>query len=283
MIAPIIIVGMHRSGTTMIAQLLKELGVFMGAKQEQNAESLFFLKINRWLLQASGGDWDYPEPFAAMLENCEIRNFFTERARRILNSPRLIEYLGITNYFKYRFLGKLEYPWGWKDPRNSFTLPIWLELFPKAKVIHIMRHGVDVADSLRRREHLILDSKRNQTRVIRNDILPTHLRRQGFDPSVRCYGLEGSFRLWELYVAAARSYCEKQLPNSFSFHYEDFVQKPDECLSDLISFLSLKCANDRIAAVCKKVQPDRIFAYRENPTLQTFGETVRERLAVYGY
>ena len=151
MIAPIIIVGMHRSGTTMIAQLLEELGVFMGAKQEQNAESLFFLNINRWLLQASGGDWDYPEPFAAMLENCEIRNFFTERVRRILNSPRLIEYLGITNYVKYRFLGELEHPWGWKDPRNSFTLPIWLELFPKAKVVHIMRHGVDVADSLRRR------------------------------------------------------------------------------------------------------------------------------------
>jgi hypothetical protein len=42
--------------------------------------------------------------------------------------------------------------WGWKDPRNSITLPVWLKLFPDARVIHIVRNGVDVAESLYRRQ-----------------------------------------------------------------------------------------------------------------------------------
>ncbi len=30
--------------------------------------------------------------------------------------------------------------WGWKDPRNTFTLPMWLSIFPKARVLHVLRN-----------------------------------------------------------------------------------------------------------------------------------------------
>ena len=29
----------------------------------------------------------------------------------------------------------IPFPWGWKDPRNSITLPLWLRLYPEAKII----------------------------------------------------------------------------------------------------------------------------------------------------
>jgi hypothetical protein len=30
-------------------------------------------------------------------------------------------------------------PWGWKDPRNSLTLPFWLQVFPGARVLIVHR------------------------------------------------------------------------------------------------------------------------------------------------
>ncbi|MBW1793701.1 MAG: sulfotransferase [Deltaproteobacteria bacterium] len=41
--------------------------------------------------------------------------------------------------------------WGWKDPRTTLTLPLWLKLFPKARIIHVIRNGIDSALSLWRR------------------------------------------------------------------------------------------------------------------------------------
>ena len=38
---PVIIMGMHRSGTTMLASLLEQLGLFIGTKKQENDESLF--------------------------------------------------------------------------------------------------------------------------------------------------------------------------------------------------------------------------------------------------
>jgi hypothetical protein len=42
--------------------------------------------------------------------------------------------------------------WGWKDPRTSLTLPFWTGLFPRAKVLMVVRNPLAVYDSLRRRQ-----------------------------------------------------------------------------------------------------------------------------------
>ncbi len=44
--------------------------------------------------------------------------------------------------------------WGWKDPRNTFTLPMWLKVFPNAKVIHVLRDKESVARSLMKRNQV---------------------------------------------------------------------------------------------------------------------------------
>lgn len=43
-IQPIVILGMHRSGTTMITEILEQLGLFVGDQKDDNCESLFFLQ-----------------------------------------------------------------------------------------------------------------------------------------------------------------------------------------------------------------------------------------------
>lgn len=39
---PVIIIGMHRSGTSMLTRVLQRAGLFMGEHREENDESLFF-------------------------------------------------------------------------------------------------------------------------------------------------------------------------------------------------------------------------------------------------
>jgi hypothetical protein len=42
--------------------------------------------------------------------------------------------------------------WGWKDPRNSLTLPFWQRLIPRMRYVLCLRNPIDVAASLRRRD-----------------------------------------------------------------------------------------------------------------------------------
>lgn len=139
LLRPVIIIGMHRSGSSMLSRILNRSGIFMGLFQEHNAEALRFLKINQLLLKEHGGSW---------LEPVQVRS-----SQQVFASNNLLyrEHfkLGIESEWYRRWL--YNYCWGWKDPRNTFTLPFWLERFPQARVLHIHRDGRQVAMSLFRR------------------------------------------------------------------------------------------------------------------------------------
>ena len=57
---PLIVIGMHRSGTRLLAQLLEKLGVFMGADQQADSESVSFMSINEGILHQCGAFWSEP-------------------------------------------------------------------------------------------------------------------------------------------------------------------------------------------------------------------------------
>ena len=68
-ISPIIITGMHRSGTSLLAKLAKDLGLFAGTKLDPNCESIFFQQLNIWLLQLAGANWSNPIAFNILLNH----------------------------------------------------------------------------------------------------------------------------------------------------------------------------------------------------------------------
>lgn len=48
---PVIIIGMHRSGTSLVARLLDVLGLFLGKYKDENHEARLFISINDWFLR----------------------------------------------------------------------------------------------------------------------------------------------------------------------------------------------------------------------------------------
>jgi len=279
---PIIIIGMHRSGTNMITRMLEDLGLFVGKKKEENREALFFQRINEWLLRQSGGAWDYPEPVRKILNNAEVRMLVRNYILHAMQTPLVTSYLGWGKYIRYHTPANLDIPWGWKDPRNTYTLPIWLNLFPKSKVIHIYRNGIDVANSLKERSTKML-SLSKALYLKRKWLYWLVPKTRGFTDTLRCAELSDGFSLWAEYLKEARAHVRSLHTQAMEIKYEDFVVKPFNTLRQLIYFCDLKATDEDIKRVGGFANRERAYAYKNKPELQEFAKQMSEQLRVFDY
>jgi hypothetical protein len=237
--SPLILIGMHRSGTSILSLLLHQLGIYMGQRQSINAESLFFQRINRKIFKEAGGRWDNIIPVIKKMSCPE----FVSNQSKILKE-KLFGHLHILNFFNKKQQIKLRLhmnseKWGWKDPRNSITFPIWLRIFPKAKLIHVIRNGIDVAISLHRRE------------IMRKHTDP--------DLSSNCHSFLYCFRLWEQYVQTAQQYA-MELPQQqyLQVHYEELLIDPKRELGRIFYFIDKEVKTSRLIHAITKIHRDRI-------------------------
>lgn len=133
----LIIAGFHRSGTSMVAQLLHAAGLFLGenllgaeaSNPHGHLEDYEAVMIHESLLRHNGLTWQVAESFIPRLEAYHWSRL-TALARK-----RDVEH---TN-------------WGFKDPRVCLFLPLWKHVLPGAKVLMVYRHPSDSVHSLERR------------------------------------------------------------------------------------------------------------------------------------
>jgi hypothetical protein len=279
---PAIIIGMHRSGTSLLSRIVESLGIHQGVKKDRNNESVVFGALNDWLLRTNGARSDFPAPFDYQLSDQPTRALIKDYLQRVLRGPYAIQYLGLQNYLRYRGItGILDIPWGWKDPRNTITLPIWLEQFPSAKVLYIERHGVDVADSFRKRRVLAFQRSR-ETYHRTKGRYRFFRKRSGFAGSLKCMTLEGSFSVWEDYVRRGRAAIQQVGPNrGLAIKYEELLSNPREEVGRLVRFLNLSPSPAKIDEIASGFNPERLFAFKHSPELVRFAATVQHRLLGY--
>jgi len=277
---PIILIGMHRSGTTMVASMLQQLGLFIGEDLDENSESMFFVNHNDWMFRQCGGSWDNPNSIQWLYQNSEIMGLTDDYIKERISSVTAISYIGLKRFILgiRPLSGMKGKVWGWKDPRNTFTLRFWLRLFPGAKVIHIYRNGVPVAASLRARERrlLMMAMKRHHLRMLIG-IYKLISKKSGFIWSNRCLTLEGGYTLWEEYVKAAMNSMSIVGDNGYSLKYEEFLSAPVKYLSDLVSFCGIEVSKERIKEIASQVRPGRGEAHESDDELSRFGDSVRQR------
>ncbi len=153
-----IVLGMHRSATSLVARGLVEAGVHMGEKQlgfhSSNPwghyEDVDFISMSDRLLTAAGGSWDKPP-----LED-SILGLASEWG------PRIKDFIE----------GKMREPlWGWKDPRTVLTIPLFLPYLVNPHFITCFRNPQDVAISLARRDRAMTRKKALALAKIYNDRL----------------------------------------------------------------------------------------------------------------
>jgi hypothetical protein len=143
---PVCIIGMHRSGTSMVTRLLRFCGLdlgpddmLMGASNgnaDGHFEHLGFVAINDALLEHFRGSWDHPPSLKAGWEQDPSLEHLERQA---LDLIALFSDSGC---------------WGWKDPRTTLLLPFWQRLVPNLRYVICMRNPLAVARSLAERNRL---------------------------------------------------------------------------------------------------------------------------------
>ncbi len=268
---PVIILGMHRSGTSMVSELLDQLGLFVGKELQDDHESTYFLDLNDIILSRVNASWDHPLPVLDFFKCDEAVRMTAEALAADVSSSGIKKFLG-----KGR-LKNFDKPWGWKDPRTVFTLPLWLKLFPEARLVYIVRNGIDVAKSLmvRERKLLKLRTERFDSRMKKRSFRP-HLDRAGYKGSPRCLTMQGGFDLWLEYVQQADANL-RDIPNTIHIlKYEDMLGDPKKHLPALAHFCGLKPDAKTIEKAITQIDGSRAMAFTSDPNSAAFYETVKQ-------
>ena len=135
-----IVLGMHRSATSMIARQLNDSGILMGETFLQPDsgnplgyyEDIDFVNLNKQILIQAGGDWVNVPPETKILQ-----------LRQDKSLMRRIEHLVKTK--------SKAATWGWKDPRTVLTIRLYLPYLPEHYFVTCLRDPYDVALSLQKR------------------------------------------------------------------------------------------------------------------------------------
>ncbi|OMH40826.1 sulfotransferase family protein [Desulfurobacterium indicum] len=270
---PIIIVGMHRSGTSLLSRVLQKCGIFMGASRDPNNESFFFLELNDWLLAQTNATWDNPYNFRFIDDT--FKETLIKAVKISISSFRILKFLGIRRFLKYRKLDNLPFLWGWKDPRNSITLNIWSEIFPQAKIIHIYRNPVDVAESLRKR---VLKNKNNFRWNYKHTIKSMFAKgKLNFVDSVRLQFLEEGFKLWEEYLSSIYDFEKRSDKRILHLKYEEFLENPDSTIETILNYFNISVDKDRVKEAVALINTSRSYAFLSNKHLVKFYENIKEK------
>ena len=230
--SPIIVIGMHRSGTTMVVRALEKLGVFMGSDQEHNSESKFFIKLNEWVMRQASSSWDRPLPLEFVRKDECVKGLINKYLKFYLRSPRKLAYQGL------KIVSRENSSWGWKDPRNTFTIPFWLDIYPDAKILIVERNGLDVSTSLvkRRAKYLVTASDRFEW------IKYFHFfrfNRYPFGSSSLLQTVDDGIDLWYQYLLEGRKVSKLYPTQSYLVKYENLLANPEAEVRKIQSFLDL--------------------------------------------
>ena len=129
---PLLILGGHRSGTSLVSGLFWHAGLHMGGLVPAGPdnprgffESAEVLAAHEALLAAQERDWTCP-PHRLDPHACDLEPLAAVVSR----------------------LASAGRPWGVKDPRLLFLLPAWLEILPAMRLVGVLRHPAAVAASL---------------------------------------------------------------------------------------------------------------------------------------
>jgi predicted nucleic acid-binding Zn-ribbon protein len=140
------VLGMHRSGTSVLARLLNMMGVYFGPEgsgtgaNAENPKGFWERRdvrdLNDALLHAAGCDWDRLSGFSIdRIPEAELAAFDRQASALLLEMDA-------------------HRPWFIKEPRLCVLLPCWRRHFELPVAVHIVRHPLEVAASLAGRNRM---------------------------------------------------------------------------------------------------------------------------------
>ena len=137
----ICVLGMHRSGTSVLTRVLNLLGMDLGPASQLMPPTKFnprgfwehqgIVRINDEILARLGGTWRDVPQFPDGWESSPAMQDLREEAEALV---------------KRDFGNALT--WGWKDPRTCITVPFWQNIIGAMRYLVCLRNPLEVVRSL---------------------------------------------------------------------------------------------------------------------------------------
>lgn len=220
----IVVMGPHRSGTSLCTHALQVLGATTGLEEvyasDENVKGFFeherIILLNEALLAALGGSWDNAGfNGAAAITATDLTDFRRDAVKLFQELFADAECVVL------------------KDPRMCQLLPFWEEVFvdcgfsrEQLFYVHALRHPVEVALS-------------QQSRVLKN---PTFYE---FGRNIH----EGA-ALW--LSLTAQSLLNTRGRNNFIVSYHDFLQAPESRMEKLSAYLGVESDPVKVKEFCQR-------------------------------
>lgn len=218
----VLVLGMHRSGTSLATEILSQLGFWIGTEEqligasEYNPRGHFELRagveFDNEVLRQAGGTWDDPPAIASV-----------DALATTLGPP-------VDAWFNGRA------PFALKDPRLCLTLPVWMPALSAfdVRIVHVVRDSHAVARSLvTRNEAMDLPA----SRFAKGEMVPSD-----------------ALTLWGEYNRRADLSVERFAVPRLVVRYDALVEAPATQVRRIAAFVD--CRNDHIDAAVQCVRPE---------------------------
>lgn len=253
--AVVVFTGRGGSGTRLLSQLAAGAGIFIGNQVNKSGDSTEWVDLIYRMVVEAGGQRDLPSgsPYRR-----EIR-------------ARAAEILGAAPQRKSEL-------WGLKLPELMLILPLLIDAFPRAKVVHITRHPVS---SSLRRTHMTsrLD---NPVGIVALPAAYRYSNRDAEEIETDEPYLHNAYS-WNFQVTRVLHYARDVLGEAqyLEIKYEDLCIQPDHVLALVRSYLG--CADDRAGASIQ-ADPARAGAWDSRDTrVQTIWQICGKTAGLLGY
>ena len=218
----VLVLGMHRSGTSLATEILRELGLWIGPEQaliganDRNPRGHFELlagvEFDNEVLRQAGGTWDDP-PLMSSVD-----------ALAATIRP------AVDVWFEGRA------PLAFKDPRLCLTLPVWMPALAAydVRIVHLFRDPYAVTRSLVTR-NAAMDAP--ASRFARGEMTAAD-----------------AFRLWGEYHSRACQYADRFGIRCLPVWYDALIESPAVQVRRIAAFVDRN--NDQIDAAVACVRPE---------------------------
>lgn len=236
--APVFIIGAHRSGTSATARALELIGLRIGQRLDSHREPKPLQQLHDEYLRRVGASWHNPKPFLDHMQTPDGQRDCVRYLQSNVDTHfgKIFGYRSNPKGWWLRLRLKLGAPWGWKEPRTTLFAPAWLEIFPNARILHVIRDPLAAGESVRERE--------------------LKFQAAGDPPTPNLGDVNYCRELVELYVRAGEQVANS--PNYQRLQFEELQNNPPAMLEQLANFCELRPGTRELATAAASIRPARV-------------------------